>query len=158
MKTITRRTFHRATGSVQPRPESSEPMIMSPPIQRAPTIISAPMELAGNWGRIVSRSAEMVVERMRHACLDGVRLVSDRQPTKIRVDRHTSGRWPAVWLHPDGSSMAWIIVHTGERAWMQLAISSAMSWATSRPTAGSRTPNRYRQASGSRRPWWKRSR
>jgi hypothetical protein len=50
----------------------------------------------------------------------GVRLVSDRQPTRIRIDRHTSDP-PAVWLHPDGSSMAWIIVDTGERAWMQLA-------------------------------------
>ena len=100
--------------------KSSEPMILSPPIERAPTILSAPIELAGNWGRMVSRSAETVVERMRHACLDGVRLVSDRQPTRIRVDRHTSGP-PAIWLHPDGSSMAWIIVDTGERAWMQLA-------------------------------------
>jgi hypothetical protein len=69
---------------------------------------------------MIPRSAQSVAERMRHACLDGVRLISDRQPTKIRVDRHTSGP-PAVWLHPDGSSMAWIIVDTGERAWMQLA-------------------------------------
>jgi hypothetical protein len=57
-----------------------------------------------------------VVERMRHSCLDGVRLVSDRQPTRLRVDEHASGP-PAVWLHPDGSSMAWIIVDVGERAW-----------------------------------------
>jgi hypothetical protein len=57
---------------------------------------------------------------MRHACLDGVRLLSDRQPTRLRVDQHTSGA-PAVWLHPDGSSMAWIIVDIAERAWAQLA-------------------------------------
>ncbi|MER9313043.1 hypothetical protein NKI51_27755 [Mesorhizobium australicum] len=44
---------------------------------------------------------------MRHACLDGVRLVSDRQPTRLRVDEHTSGT-PAIWLRPDGSSMAWM--------------------------------------------------
>ena len=95
-------------------------MILSPPIERAPTLLSAPIELAGNWGRMVPRSGQSVVERMRSACLDGVRVVSDRQPTRIRIDRHTSGP-PAVWLHPDGSSMAWIIVDTGERAWMQLA-------------------------------------
>jgi hypothetical protein len=54
------------------------------------------------------------------ACLDGVRLVSDRQPTRLRVDEHTSGS-PAVWLHADGSSMAWIIVDIGERDWTKLA-------------------------------------
>jgi hypothetical protein len=69
---------------------------------------------------MIPRSADQVVERMRHSCLDGVRLLSDRQPTRLRVDEHASGS-PAVWLHPDGSSMAWIIVDIGERAWTQLA-------------------------------------
>jgi hypothetical protein len=69
---------------------------------------------------MVPRDADAVVERMRHACLDGVRLISDRQPTRIRVDEHRSGP-PAVWLHPDGSTMAWIIVDIGQRAWVQLA-------------------------------------
>ena len=96
-------------------------LAVSPPIEPAPTLLSAPIELAGKWGRMIPRSAQSVAERMRHACLDGVRLISDRPPTKIRVDRHTSSGPPAVWLHPDGSSMAWIIVDTGERAWMQLA-------------------------------------
>jgi hypothetical protein len=54
---------------------------------------------------MLPRSADPVVERMRHSCLDGVRLVSDRQPTRLRVDEHTSGP-PAVWLHPDGSTTA----------------------------------------------------
>jgi hypothetical protein len=79
-------------------------MTLSPPIEVAPTLLSAPIELAGNWGHMLPRSADMVVERMRHSCLDGVRLVSDRQPTHLRVDEHTSGP-PAVWLHPDGSTM-----------------------------------------------------
>ena len=65
-------------------------------------------------------SADQVVERMRHACLDGIRLVSDRQPTRLRVDEHTSG-YPQVWLHPDGSTMAWIIVDIGQRDWSKLA-------------------------------------
>ncbi|MER9136037.1 hypothetical protein NKI20_06965 [Mesorhizobium sp. M0830] len=84
------------------------------------TLLTAPIELAGNWGHMLPRSAQSVVERMRHACLDGVRLVSDRQPTWLRVDEHTSGP-PAIWLHPDGSSMAWIIVDIGERDWSKLA-------------------------------------
>src|SRR5947209_2818720 len=95
-------------------------MIPSPSIEQAATLLSAPIELAGNWDHMIPHSADLVVERMRQSCLDGVRLVSDRQPNRIRVDRHTSGP-PAVWLHPDGIGMAWIIVDTGERAWTQLA-------------------------------------
>ncbi|MDX8470359.1 hypothetical protein RFM26_32360 [Mesorhizobium sp. VK23B] len=84
------------------------------------TLLSAPIELAGNWGHMFPHSAGQVVERMRQACLDGVRLLSDRQPARLRVDEHTSGQ-PAIWLHPDGSSMAWIIVDIGERDWSKLA-------------------------------------
>lgn len=86
----------------------------------AVTLLSAPIEMAGDWGHMLPRSAEQVVERMRHSCLDGIRLVSDRQPTRLRVDEHTSGN-PAIWLHPDGSTMAWIIVDIGERDWSKLA-------------------------------------
>ena len=93
---------------------------LSPPIETAMTLLSAPIELAGDWGHMLPCAADQVVEHMRQACLEGVRLVSDRQPTRLRVDEHTSGS-PAIWLHPDGSSMAWIIVDIGERAWSQLA-------------------------------------
>jgi hypothetical protein len=93
---------------------------LSPPIEQAPTLLSAPIELAGDWGHMLPRSADRVVERMRNACLDDVRLLSDRQPTRLRVEEHTSGP-PAVWLHPDGSSMAWVIVDVGERDWSKLA-------------------------------------
>ncbi|QKC78803.1 hypothetical protein EB233_27615 [Mesorhizobium erdmanii] len=86
----------------------------------SPTLLTAPIELAGDWGRMLEGAAVQVLERMRHACLDGVRLLSDRQPTRLRVDEHTSGT-PAIWLHPDGSSMAWIIVDIGERDWSKLA-------------------------------------
>ena len=94
--------------------------VLSPPVQPAATLLSAPIELAGNWGRMVPTSADKVVELMRRSCLDGVRLVSDRQPTRLRVDEHPTGS-PAVWLHADGSTTAWIIVDIGERAWSQLA-------------------------------------
>ena len=93
---------------------------LSRPIEQAPTLLSAPIELAGDWGHMIPRAADQVVERMRHACLDGVRLLSDRQPTRLRVDEHESGP-PWIWLHPDGSSMAWIIVDIGERDWSKLA-------------------------------------
>jgi hypothetical protein len=49
-----------------------------------------------------------------------VRLVSDRQPPRLRVDRHKTGS-PAIWLHRDGTEIAWIIVDIGERDWSKLA-------------------------------------
>jgi hypothetical protein len=95
-------------------------MTLSPPIEPAPTLLS-PHRASRRWGRMLTpRSADLVVERMRHSCLDGIRLVSDRQPTRLRVDEPTSGP-PAVWLRPDGSITTWIIVDIGERAWSQLA-------------------------------------
>jgi hypothetical protein len=84
------------------------------------TLLSVPIEMAGDWGRMLPGSAQQVVERMRHACLDGVRLVSDRQPMRLRVDEHSSGL-PAIWRHFDRSSLAWIIVDIGERDWSKLA-------------------------------------
>ncbi|WP_246678529.1 hypothetical protein [Mesorhizobium sp. B2-4-17] len=93
---------------------------MAPPTNLDAPLLTAPIELAGDWGRMLEGAAVQVAERMRHACLDGVRLLSDRQPTRLRVDEHSSGT-PAVWLHPDGSSMAWIIVDIGERDWSKLA-------------------------------------
>jgi hypothetical protein len=64
------------------------------------TLLSAPIELAGDWGHMLPHSADQVVELMRHSCLDGVRLLSDRQPTRLRVDEHTSGppAAPCQWL------------------------------------------------------------
>jgi len=94
--------------------------LLSPPIELAMTLLSAPIELAGDWGGMLPGAAAQVVERMRHSCLDGVRLVSDRQPTALRIDEHASGP-PAVWLHPDGSNTAWIVVDIGDRDWSQLS-------------------------------------
>ncbi len=59
-------------------------MTLSPPIEPAPTLLFAPIELAGNWGHMRPRSTDLVIGRMRHLCLDGVRPVSDRQPTFFR--------------------------------------------------------------------------
>ena len=67
----------------------------------AVTLLSAPIELIGNWGHMIPGAAAKIVERTRHARLDEVSLVSDHQPTGLRVDEHTSGN-PAVWLHFDG--------------------------------------------------------
>jgi hypothetical protein len=53
-------------------------------------------------------------------CLAGINLLSDQQPSGLRVENHTSGS-PAIWLHNDESTIAWIIVNIGERDWSKLA-------------------------------------
>jgi len=92
----------------------------SRPTTGHPSLLTAPIELAGDWGRMIPNSALQVVERMRIACFDGVRLVSDDQPARLRVDEHMSGN-PAVWLHADEPDIGWIIVDIGERDWSKLA-------------------------------------
>jgi hypothetical protein len=104
-----------AGGGNRPRREAT-----MPPDPPKTTLATAPIELAGNWGKMIPHSADVVVELMRSACLEGVRLVSDRQPARLRVDEHTSGS-PAIWLHSDPATTAWIIVDIGQQAWCQLA-------------------------------------
>jgi hypothetical protein len=93
---------------------------LSPPIDQAPTLLSAPLELGGEWGGSPPNDALAVVARMREVCLSGVRLLSDRQPAKLRVDEHTSGP-PHIWLHDENPDTAWIIVDIGARDWSKLA-------------------------------------
>jgi hypothetical protein len=84
------------------------------------TLLTVPIELAGDWGHMIPDAAAHVLERMRRACLNGIRLVSDDQPDRLRVEEHTSGP-PSVWLHSDGTRIGWIIVDIGERDWSKLA-------------------------------------
>ncbi|MCI4680517.1 hypothetical protein K9U39_01065 [Rhodoblastus acidophilus] len=100
------------------------PFVDSPSFARGRTdrvnLLSAPIELSGNWDHMIPAAAMKVVGRMRLACLTGVRLVSDRQPTVLRVDEHLFGP-PAVWLHAAEPTTAWVIVDIGERDWSKLA-------------------------------------
>ena len=57
---------------------------------------------------------------MREVSLEGLRLLSDRQPDRLYVDDHSSGS-PAVWLHDDHTNTAWIIVDIGPRDWCKLS-------------------------------------
>ncbi len=91
----------------------------SPPAGKA-TLATAPIEVLGDWDGSLPHSALLVVSRMRDACLAGVRLVSDRQPERIRVDNHAEGP-PHIWLHFDRAPFAWIIVDIGPRDWSKLA-------------------------------------
>ena len=83
-------------------------------------LLSAPLELTGEWEGSPQGAAAVVVERMRDVCLAGVSLLSDQQPERVRIDDHSSGP-PAIWLHDEPAKTAWIIVDIGARAWCQLA-------------------------------------
>src|SRR5262245_37791984 len=90
------------------------------PVARPATLLDAPLEMYGDWGKSPPRAAAAVISRMRQACLAGNKLLSDRQPSALRVEHRSSGS-PAIWLHDDGSTTAWIVVTIGERDWCKLA-------------------------------------
>ena len=84
------------------------------------TLLTAPLELGGEWGGSPTNDARAVILRMREACLSGVRLLSDRQPAKLRVDDHTFGP-PHVWLHSQNPDTGWVVVDIGALDWCKLA-------------------------------------
>ena len=83
-------------------------------------LLSAPLDVHGDWGGSLPGAAAAVISRMREACLSGLRLLSDHQPDHLRVDDEASGP-PHVWLHEENPTTAWIVVDIGTRAWSQLA-------------------------------------
>lgn len=84
------------------------------------TLLDAPLSVTGDWGRSSIRDVSAVVSRARQTCLAGTRLLSDRQPAKLRIEnRHAGG--PAVWLHDRASTTAWVIVNVGPQDWSKLA-------------------------------------
>jgi hypothetical protein len=85
-----------------------------------PNLLSAPLELAGDWKGTPINAVARVVTRIRQVDLGGVRLLSDRQPEKIHVENHASGS-PAVWLHSDHPDVASIVVDIGPADWSKLA-------------------------------------
>lgn len=98
---------------------------LGPPARRtraagAPTLLTAPLEIGGDWGQSMPWDARRVVTRMREVCLGGVPLVSDRQPARLRVDDQQTGP-PHVWLHSDHPETAWVVVDIGTRDWCKLA-------------------------------------
>lgn len=84
------------------------------------TLLDAPLSVAGDWGRSSIRDVSAVVSRARKTCLAGTRLLSDRQPAKLRIENHHSGN-PAVWLHDNERTTAWVIVNVGAQDWSKLA-------------------------------------
>jgi hypothetical protein len=111
------------------------------------SLLTAPIELAGDWGHMIPDAALHVVKRMRSVCFESLRLVSDDQPSRLRVEEKNSGG-PAVWLHANEPTTGWIIVAIGERDWSRLAYQfghelghvTANSW---RPDAKPAAPSQW---------------
>lgn len=66
------------------------------------------------WRGSPPRSAATVITRTRDVCLAGVPLLSDRQPSRLRVEARGSGN-PSIWLHRTSTSLAWINVRVSGR-------------------------------------------
>ena len=98
----------------------SQPMSQASVQFSAGNLLLAPLDVQGTWGGSSPNDAAAVISRMRDACLSDVRLLSDHQPDRLRVDDQTSGP-PHIWLHSDNPTTAWIVVDIGTRAWSQLA-------------------------------------
>jgi hypothetical protein len=90
------------------------------PVAPKISLLNAPLELGGVWTSSPPDAVTRVLTRMREVCLFGLKLVSDRQPDRLRIDNHAEGP-PAIWLHADRTNTAWIIVDIGPRDWSKLA-------------------------------------
>jgi len=122
------------------------------------TVLSAPLELIGDWDGSPTSAAAAVISRMREVSLSGVRLLSDRQPERLRVDEHSSGS-PAIWLHKDPPTTAWIIVDIGARGLVQARLSIwPRAWTRHMQQLGGPGQSRSRHPNGSKKPWSRRSR
>jgi hypothetical protein len=120
------------------------------------TLLNAPLEVQGEWGKSARGAATAVISRMREVCLAGVKLLSDQQPSGLRVQNHTSGS-PAIWLHNDASRIAWIIVNIGERDWSKLAYQFGHELGHVLANSWGPTVNHSLRANGWRKPSLRRS-
>jgi len=121
-RVITRRTFlvglaGVAAGFVIRPLVAAAPGLAS---ELTPSLLSAPLDLGGVWKSSPADAVLRVLSRVRAVSLEGLRLLSDRQPDRLHVDNHPSG-WPAVWLHNDHTNTAWIIVDIGPADWCKLS-------------------------------------
>jgi hypothetical protein len=84
------------------------------------TLLTADLEISGDWGGSATADVAVVINAMRSACLAGVALLSEHQPETLRVEDR-SGNSPSVWLHTERPTIAWVTVVVGSRDWCNLA-------------------------------------
>ena len=131
-------------GSLAPRKSPAQPE--TSPV----TLLNAPLELTGDWGKALPSSAATVISRMREVSLAGVRLLSDRQPSGLRVEDRTSGpRTYGSTIIPAGSpGSAWTY---GEIVGASSPTSLVMNLGMFLPIVGVLTVNHGRRANGWRK-------
>ena len=121
------------------------------------TLLNAPIELAGDWGRMVPDAAVHVLERMRQACLNGIRLVSEDQPDRLRVEEHAhfwiAGRFGFT---PTARALDGLLLTSENGIGRNWPTRSATNWATSLQLPGAQTLSRRCRANGSTTRWLKR--
>jgi len=82
------------------------------------TLLSIPIEQAGDWAASTPEDALVVLSRTREVCLSGVRLLSDAQPTAFCVESRSSSA-PHVWLQSE--THARVVVDGTARDWGRMA-------------------------------------
>ena len=112
------------------------------------TLLTAPIELAGDWGASTPEDALIVLSRTREVCLTGIRLLSDDQPAALRVESRSSGP-PHVWLQ--SATQAHVVVDGTARDWGRMAYQFGHELGHGYPIAGSRTRYRCGRAFGSKK-------
>ena len=80
-----RRALLGLIGSVALAPARRGAAAVVPEGTHRAALASAPIEVAGDWAGSLPHAALTVLVRMRQVCLDGVHLLSDRQPERLRV-------------------------------------------------------------------------
>lgn len=119
MKTITRRNLFGASGVFTLCAGHGVRCPDAREISEGGTLATIPLEFRGDWGPSLGKAAERVLIRARSVCLSGVRLLSGGQPTALQVQNRSVGA-PAVWLHDESSTTAFILVNVGEADWCKL--------------------------------------
>src|SRR5688572_30025044 len=97
---MNRRHFLALFGAAAVFPSTFGTNAVGRAIDETRSLSEAPIELGGDWAASPIEAVSRVLPKIRSANLSGLRLLSDRQPAKIRVENHLQGP-PAIWLHPD---------------------------------------------------------
>jgi hypothetical protein len=119
-ETLGRRSFLKLAGMTVPGISGLVACAQGLASEPNTSLRSAPVELGGIWRSSPADAVLRVLVRMRQVSLEGLRLISDRQPGQLYVENHPTGS-PAVWLHNDRTDVAWIIVDIGPRDWCKLS-------------------------------------
>ena len=119
------------------------------------TLLSAPIELTGDWGASTPEDALVVLSRTREVCLTDIRLLSDDQPAALRIESRSSGP-PHIWLQ--SVTLAHVVVDGTARDWCRMTYQFGHE--LGHVLANSWQPNSYslRPSTGSKKRWSKPSR